>query len=190
MNDSKQELIAKLNKKDYRHAYLDEFLNVLIATQIRVLRQQRNLKQGQLAELAGMKQSRISELEDVSHAYLTTLKRIAKALDVALIVKFESFGKILKEIDDYAPEHLGRPSYDEENLAEESTTASEYVYLSGEDVSNAVLKVESTPGMMVIHGERQSGTSTATDLIDLVIANKKKGTEWRGERQGKRQGRG
>src|SRR6266542_2067857 len=65
------ELVERLKKEfqneDYRYAYDEEFSNSRIATQIKVLREQRELNQSALAELAGMKQSRISELENVNY---------------------------------------------------------------------------------------------------------------------------
>lgn len=102
--------------KEYRHGYVDEFLNAYIATQIKVLREQRNLTQQQLAELAGMKQERISVLENVNYSSwsLSTLRRIAEAYDLTLNVSFEDFGKRLRDIDRFGRESLERFSFDED----------------------------------------------------------------------------
>src|SRR5690349_8707242 len=102
--------------KDYRHGYVDEFLNAYIATQIKVLREQRNLTQQQLAELAGMKQERISVLENVNYSSwsISTLRRIAEAYDLTLNVSFEDFGKRLRDIDRFGRESLERFSFDED----------------------------------------------------------------------------
>lgn len=61
--------------------------------QIRLLREQRGWSQSELARRCGMKQSRISVLEDVNHERwsVTTLRRLARAFDVSLLVRFEDF---------------------------------------------------------------------------------------------------
>jgi transcriptional regulator with XRE-family HTH domain len=102
--------------KDYRHGYADEFLNAFIATQIKVLREQRNWTQHQLAEAAGMKQARISVMENVNYSSwsLNTLRRLAEALDLTLNVSFEDFGKRLADIDRFSRESLERFSFAED----------------------------------------------------------------------------
>ena len=102
--------------KEYRQAYADEFLNASIATQIKVLRDQRPWTQGELAEKAGMKQSRISLLENVNYSAwsLTTLKRLAEAFDVTLKVSFESYSARLLDIQRFGRESLERLAFDED----------------------------------------------------------------------------
>ncbi|MBS0180160.1 MAG: helix-turn-helix transcriptional regulator [Nitrospira sp.] len=102
--------------KEYRHGYADEFLNEYIATQIKVLREQRGWTQERLAEEAEMKQSRISVLENVNYSSwsLSTLKRLAEAFDVSLRVSYESFGSRLLEIDQFSRASLERFSFDED----------------------------------------------------------------------------
>jgi len=102
--------------KEYRQAYADEFLNASIATQIKVLREQHPWTQEELAEKAGMKQSRISILENVNYSAwsLTTLKRLAEAFDVTLKVSFESYSARLLDIQRFGRESLERFSFDED----------------------------------------------------------------------------
>ncbi len=98
------ELIDRLREefqdKEYRHAYADEFLNSWIATQVKVLREQRGWTQEELASEVGMKQSRISLLENVHYSAwsLNTLKRLAQAFDTILKVSFETFGTRLTDM--------------------------------------------------------------------------------------------
>ncbi len=102
--------------KDYRHGYVDEFLNAYIATQIKVLREQRDWSQQHLAEQAGMKQERISVMENVNYSSfsLNTLRRIAEAFDLTLNVSFEDFGKRLVDIDRFSRESLERFSFEDD----------------------------------------------------------------------------
>lgn len=109
--------------KEYRHGYADEFLNESIATQIKVLREQRGWTQGQLAEEAKMKQSRISVLENVSYEArsLSTLKRLAEAFDLTLRVSFESFGSRLIDIERFSRESLERFTFEKDPVFAENS---------------------------------------------------------------------
>lgn len=116
---SQRTIWDKFKKHDFAHAYFDEFLNTYVATQIKVLRETRGLKQEQLAQLADMKQARISVLENVNYSSwsVNTLRRIAKALGVRLKISFETFSSGLPEIRAFNSQALERKSLAEE-LAE------------------------------------------------------------------------
>lgn len=111
------DLVNKVKKafksKEYRHAYADEFLDVSIATQIKILRQQRKWGQKHLAKLVGMEQPRISVMENVNYSSwsINTLRKLAKAFDLTLRVSFESFGDRIKEIEQFNRKALERPSF-------------------------------------------------------------------------------
>ena len=121
MNELADRLKKEFSDKEYRHAYVDEFLNSYIATQIKVLREQRGWNQEKLAQEAGMKQSRISVLEDVNYYSwsLSTLKKLAKAFDVPLNVSFGTFGDRLIDIQTFSREWLERCAFDEDPLFHE-----------------------------------------------------------------------
>lgn len=99
---------SKLKNKAYAHAYARELQDLMLATQIRVLREQRNLTQAQLAALADMKQARISLLESGSYSQwsLATLRALAEALDVGLAVRFTSFCKLVDRLEHESRELL------------------------------------------------------------------------------------
>lgn len=109
-------LIRAFKDKEYRHAYVDEFSNASIATQIKVLREQRHWSQKELAEEAGMAQPRISALENVNYDRwsVNTLRRLAEAFDVTLCVSFETFGKRLIDIDRFSRDNLERLAFDKD----------------------------------------------------------------------------
>src|SRR3712207_2744535 len=116
MSELTDTLREEFKDKETRHVYCDEFLNSSIATQIKVLREQRGLTQRELAERAGMRQERISVLADVNYSSWTinVLRRLAEAFDLTLTVKFESFGEKLFAIEDMSRETLEKPSFDED----------------------------------------------------------------------------
>ncbi|MGB7601960.1 MAG: helix-turn-helix transcriptional regulator [Candidatus Sulfotelmatobacter sp.] len=122
------ELIDKLRPefqdKEYRDAYAEECLNTMIATQIKVLREQRKMTQGQVAEATGMKQPRVAVLEDASYENwsVNTLKRFARAFDVALSVKFETFSKLIEDFENISRESLQRPTFADDARFQHRTT--------------------------------------------------------------------
>ncbi len=144
----KNRLVQRFADFAYRHAYIDSFVDSAIATQIKALREQRSLNQTQLAELAGMKQSQISGLEDVNNTSwkVRTLKRLAKAFDLVLVVRFESFGEVLPRIEDFSRSSLERPSFSDDPAFSPSLSA-------GTDVDTSqvfsVTYVSDTPTLTV-----------------------------------------
>ncbi len=109
----RNKLTDRFQDKDYRETYVEAFLNSYIAAQIRALRESRQLSQTALAELIGTKQPGVSKLEDVNYYSwnINTLKKLAKAFDVALVVKFVSFGESLSEINNFSVSSLAKPAF-------------------------------------------------------------------------------
>lgn len=112
----REDLIRTADDKEYRHAYAEESLNLSIATQIKVLREQRDMTQQRLAEEAGMKQSMISRYEDVNYSSwsINTLRKLAKAFDVDLEVRFRSFRELVESVDNFSRETLQIPRFTED----------------------------------------------------------------------------
>src|ERR1700677_2266844 len=111
------ELVDKLRREfqdeEYRHSYAEECLNTMIATQIKVLREQRELTQSAWAKRAEMLQPRLSVMEDADYSRwsVSTLKRLARAFDVALSVRFEAFSDVILDFEEMTKETLSRPSF-------------------------------------------------------------------------------
>jgi transcriptional regulator with XRE-family HTH domain len=105
-----------MQEKEYRHGLIDAQIEIDLPFQIRALRKQQDLTQPQLADLTGMKQSRISRMEKPGGASFTleTLRRLAKAFDVALIVRFARFGELVKWSKEFEPDSFVVPSFDKE----------------------------------------------------------------------------
>jgi transcriptional regulator with XRE-family HTH domain len=118
MSDLTKNLKPAFRDKDYRHGYADEFLNSSIATQLKVLREQRNWSQEELARRAEMLQPRISVMENVNYSSwsINTLRKLAEAFDLTLSVSFEGFGQRLVDIERFNRESLERFSFDEDPI--------------------------------------------------------------------------
>jgi transcriptional regulator with XRE-family HTH domain len=114
---SKGKLISKLeNNKAYREAYVCEHIKTSVPIQIRHLREERTLTQAQLAAMAKTTQTVISRLEDPNYGNLTlnSLLKIAAALDIALLVKFAPFSRMLLEFQDLSPTALSVKAFTDE----------------------------------------------------------------------------
>lgn len=109
-------MIKALHDKPQREALVSSYVSIPIAFQILALRHQRGWTQQQLAAQAGMRQSRIAALERPSghEPNLRSLKRLAAAFDVALIVRFAPFSELLAWAETFSPETFRVPSFDEE----------------------------------------------------------------------------
>ena len=98
MITSLSRLWDKFKSRRYRAAFVESHLSSTIAAQIQTMRTDRAMTQADLAELSDMKQSRISVLEDPENTALSisTLKRIAAAFDVALVIRFVPFSALAR----------------------------------------------------------------------------------------------
>jgi transcriptional regulator with XRE-family HTH domain len=118
----KQRYIDEMRDPDYRHAFADSMLNTVIAAQIKANRESRELSQEALGKLAGMKQSFVSAIEDVNYGSwtLSTLRKIARAFDLRLVVRFEGWNTLFDgirtrgELDAFDKNLLVRKPFDED----------------------------------------------------------------------------
>ena len=126
MNISKRKnkLISKLKNKEYRDAFLAELINTGIPFQIKALREQRNLTQKQLGDQTDMAQESISRLEDPNYGELNlkTLKRLASAFDVGLVVRYVPFSELVSWDINLSPESLGVLSFEQESYFQDIAT--------------------------------------------------------------------
>src|SRR5436305_10610088 len=115
-DDIREELKESFVDREYRQAYASSFLNTSIAAQIKALRESNGWSQEELGRRAGMRQESISRLENVNYSSwsISTLRRLAEAFDLALTVKFESFGHLLEDIVSLNTESLIRPSFEKD----------------------------------------------------------------------------
>lgn len=101
---------------EYRHGLIEAQIEIDLPLQIRALRKNRQWTQPELAAATGMKQPRISAMEKPGGANFTleTLKRLAKAFDVALVVHFGPFSELVDWSERFDPQGFSALSYCEE----------------------------------------------------------------------------
>jgi transcriptional regulator with XRE-family HTH domain len=116
MKELVKTLVTEFSDKEYAHAYMEDFSNIAIAAQIKVLREQRDWTQKQLADAAEMKQERISVLEDVNYDAWTikTLRKLAKAFDLTVKISFEKFSSGILDVSKMSSESLKRTSREDD----------------------------------------------------------------------------
>jgi len=96
--NSRKTLISRLQRgRRVRQLFVESHIAKTIAYQIRATREKLGLTQQQLANEIGTNQNAIYRLESPNYgkATLTTLKRVAAALDVALVVRFVPFSELV-----------------------------------------------------------------------------------------------
>ena len=121
---SKEALIARLRRsKKSRDRLVSSNLAKTIAYQIRATRKERDWTKAKLADEAGMTPNNFSRLEDPDYGKhtITSLQRLASALDVALVVRFVPFSQYVKWLsgtpfldEGLRPEALAVPSFEKE----------------------------------------------------------------------------
>jgi transcriptional regulator with XRE-family HTH domain len=106
-----------LHDPEFRKQLIDEHINVGIAFQIRGLRDRQKLRQEDLAKQLGVKQPLVSAWENPNYGNysLNTLKDMAKAFDVGLLVRFVPFSTLVNWTLNVTHNVIAPPSFDEEN---------------------------------------------------------------------------
>jgi transcriptional regulator with XRE-family HTH domain len=96
----KIELLDELNNREYREAFVEAHAKDTVAFQIRNLRKANNWEQRDLAEKLGNAklQPMVSRYEnpDYGRYSITTLLELAKAFDVALVVRFAPYSELVE----------------------------------------------------------------------------------------------
>lgn len=104
---TKQSLIRKIRKsKEYRDEFVAAQISTGIPFQIRALRKAQNWTQAKLAEATQMAQPRICAMEQAGYGEFTlnTLRKLASAFDVGLVVRFAPFGEVVNWADSFSPD--------------------------------------------------------------------------------------
>ena len=138
-----------MKDKAYRHGLVGAQIDVDLPLQIRALRKQQPWTQPQLAAATGMKQSRISTMEKPGGASfnLETLRRLAEAFDVALVVRFAPFSELLGWSDRFNPDVFVVPDFDHDT-ALEYTQIAHQALRSGKLIQMQSPSLANAPTMM------------------------------------------
>ena len=168
MNELVKTLASEFGDKEYAHAYVEEFSNMAIAAQIKALRDQRGWTQKELAGFSGMKQERISALEDVNYEAWTakTLNKLARSFDLTLKISFEEFSACISDIDDISTENLKRTSREEDLLRFERNHFIGYAETSYSFEANVITKSTASNVVNINTGTQNKSVFDWSDSAD------------------------
>jgi len=143
-NDIRQQIVAKLSDKEYRDIFVSEQINTGLAFQIQAMREKRGWTQAELGEKTGMAQSRISVMEDANYSRLSlnTLKRLASAFDVALVVRFEPFSGLVEHFVHLDSSSLNVASFENDSFANEVVVPDDFAIMNSHVVNGFMLPAE------------------------------------------------
>ncbi len=111
-----RDLYRKLRDKSYRDEFVSAQIDFALSIQIRTLRDKRGWSQKDLGDKIGLPQSGVSRLESPGHAFsVATLKKIASAFDVALVVRLAPFSELAEWSLDLSQETHLVPSFLEDS---------------------------------------------------------------------------
>jgi transcriptional regulator with XRE-family HTH domain len=157
-----RQIVGKLAKKDYRDRFVADHISLGLAFQIRAIRDGRGWSQKELGQRVGMAQETISLLENPNYGRFTlrTLKRLASAFDVALVVRFVPFSQLVAWETNLSTDDLTVPSFEgDPGLAEPSL---------------GPVPAQTSPRAVELHGAttvREPATVTATSSVRYVAAS-------------------
>lgn len=113
----KRTIWKKLAKsKAYRDAYAAATFKRWLPFQIRVMRERRGWKQGELGECSGLEQGVISRAENPNYGNLTinTILKIAAGFDCAFEGRFVPFSRLASTVADRSEGAANVPSFTDE----------------------------------------------------------------------------
>ncbi len=147
----RKKIIDELRDKEYRDAFVVEHIDTGIPFQVRTLREQdeRRWTQKELGDRAGMAQESISRIEDPNYGKLTlnTLKRLASAFDIGLMVRFVPLSELVEWELNLSTESLKALSFDADPYFKEREEVRPDEELPSDNLSNQCL----SPGNNVIN---------------------------------------
>lgn len=175
-------LLRLFRNRAYRRDYVEGFYNTRLATQIKFLREESSSTQTQLGKTLATQQSAISKLENANYSSwnVKTLRRLARAFDVALQVRFVTFGEALADIEQFSTAALSKVPFKDDpvfqvapqSLTLRSTTAagaSTPTSTSSVDIMAALR--ESLAGMHVRPVSRDASAEMPIANDNLALAS-------------------
>lgn len=147
ISDKERQIRDSLANREYREALAIEHVNTTLAIQIRVMRENHQWKQSDLAARLGKHQETVSQWEnpDYGRHSMTTLKALAGAFDVALLVKFMPFSELVQDMVNLSEARLSPRSFGEEQYYASAAVAVTSNLMDGIKVIDASTAVFVSP---------------------------------------------
>lgn len=154
-----------MRSKEYRDSFVAAHVSNTISAQINSMRHARGWTQGELADRSGMRQPRISALEDpdFENVEIATLQRLASAFDVALSVRFVPFSEIAQRSSNLNNSDFNIREYLKDLLVEQKTNIS-HTWNINVPMFGIIGKINAEGA-----GEVNIRTNSRSDEIGLVL---------------------
>jgi len=169
--NKRQQVWKSLEDEEYRREYSAD-VGTGLAFQIKLLREKNGWTQEHLAERTGKQQETISQWENPNYGSYTlnSLKSLAAAFDIALLVKFVPFSELVEWSTGLTPQRLAPPSFTEEYqarrvlsrvaysqplLAATASESTETLTAAVSQVLTPLLQVEGTGESMTVPPRRE-----------------------------------
>jgi len=168
---TRDQLVEQLKDKEYRDAFVASQIDIGIPYQIRALRGQ--MSQGELAARAGMKQPRVSAIErpGYSSLNLSTLKRIAAAFDVALLVRFVPFSELVEWAETFSPDTFSVPEFGKDEGLFKGSALQGYVSVSKGQGQKVPSHIASALGATAVRGASAIGQMRERVTLGLPLGH-------------------
>src|SRR5213594_936434 len=146
------------NSKVFRDRFVSSHLSHTLALQIRTLREARELTQKDLGDKIGTPQTGIARLEKIGYEKynLSTLKRLASAFDVGLVVQFVPYNEVINRSLTVSPEVFAISGFQEESEHEFTGTTFVTVCSNWEPIKWSPSSVADSNIVRIIVADRKS----------------------------------
>ena len=178
MSDLVKSLRESFRDPDYAEIYSDSFLDMYLASQIKVLREQRGLSQKEMGERIGTTQGGVSRIEDAEYSgwSVKTLKKIASALRVRLRISMEEFGTLPDQVVSMSQQSLMRAAHENDPaLFPEKFEAAHNVAPINSTAQNVAGTFNWTPTLTVpvtsISGKHLGSMAKSSQVFEREIAS-------------------
>ena len=113
---SKQSLYKKLQDPRYREAFVSSRIAQTVASQIKVMRQEKEMSQKDLARELGTSQNAIYRLENPRYGRpsISTLRKVASFFGVGLVVRFAAFSELVDWTLNISRRSINVPSFEKD----------------------------------------------------------------------------
>lgn len=140
--DKYRQIAESLQDKEYRDLFFQEEINTGIPLQIYAMRTARGWTPELLAERANIDVETVTRLEEMDGEpiALDILEKLASAFDVALVVRFEPFGRLVKWSANLTSSDMAVPSFDDDMVVNAALATSQLngtITIDFQDVSSA-----------------------------------------------------
>lgn len=169
MSELQNKLLDEFLDEEYAHGYMEGHAHEKLVAQIYWTRKARKWTQEDLAEKADMTQERVSKIErgEFDSLTMTTLRKLARALDVSLNVGFQPFSHAIVDVCNHSKDDFALKSR-VESLRELKESHGTVMQMYGTPI---FITAVSEPVETIGSDSTTSSAVTAAPAISYIVQN-------------------